>query len=201
MANYYNEEIAQSLLKQYQETRSIEDRNTLLEYLIPVLEGWSNTNYKNNTIYTLDDLKQELFFTLVSSIDTYNKDKNTKLLSWVITGLYHGQQNLYNKNKKYYDRNPQPDENNEKNNTKYNKHDKHKENYIGDKLSFLLNHSHLLSMSQFDILRNLIVVIKEHKILTARSLSAQVKKEANITDVEWFDFIKCVNKIYNTNRE
>ena len=198
MANYYNEEIAQELLKQYQETRSIEDRNTLLEYLIPVLEGWSNTNYKNNTIYTLDDLKQELFFTLVSSIDTYNKDKNTKLLSWVITGLYHGQQNLYNKNKKYYDRNPQPDENKKEtnNNKKINK-----ENYIGDKLNFLLNHSHLLSMSQFDILRNLIVVIKEHKILTARSLSAQVKKEANITDVEWFDFIKCVNKIYNNNRE
>ncbi len=108
---YYNKDIIEPLYLSYTQEeeveKKIEIRNSLSLLLLPFLEGVLQAHYKYLLYYPPDlyeDLRQSLFISLLSGLDTYNKEKGTTLFTWLNNVLHGAIMNLYTNNKNNQER-------------------------------------------------------------------------------------------------
>ena len=206
---YYNEDIAQSYLAIYKKQQHFNDRNVLIEYCLPIIDGyvnknWRHTSNKNNDI---EDIKKEIVLILISCIENYDPTKNTTLFSWINTGLKYCLWNYnakLNKESKVFCQISLNCEEEQDTNIKERNRNKNKDiisNKLYDNLFFLLEQAHKMTIDEFNILSCLISVLYTAPVcskLKYVSLVAEIKKRLSLTTEDWEAFIRKCQEIYNT---
>jgi len=88
MANYYNEQTALMLLQKYRTSQDINDRNELLEYLLPIIKGRLKCNSRLNNYIDKEDLFQDCIFPIATAIERYDFNANVKFFTYLNNCLY-----------------------------------------------------------------------------------------------------------------